>query len=174
MQEVKAAKQKIIKHLQQNVKRLKKRLYDIAHSQPTLDKATFDQGYKASRTDLSKAFSVPRWYHFCMVNNISLRTQHKLRNLCNGAGVEPVTPSNYQMMQYKTLLLMFANGTANGTIETDAEALSLHSRMSEMFAAYLDESEDDDAEDDCDDDYDGDEEEDRDEDLYFGEEEENE
>ena len=76
-----------------------------------------------------------------------------------------------------------------GTIETDAEALSLHSRMSEMFAAYLDEgdeSEDDaedgddaedddyDAEDDCDDDYDGDEEEDRDEDLYFGEEEENE
>ena len=59
----------------------------------------------------------------------------------------------------------------DGTIE--AEALSLHSRMSEMFAAYLDESEDD-AEDDCDDDYDGDEEEDRDEDLYFGEEEENE
>ena len=50
-----------------------------------------------------------------------------------------------------------------GTIETDADALSLHSRMSEMFAAYLDEddeSEDDDydAEDDCDDDYDGDEE----------------
>jgi hypothetical protein len=50
-----------------------------------------------------------------------------------------------------------------GTIEADAEALSLHSRMSEMFAAYLDaddESEDDDydAEDDCDDDYDGDEE----------------
>ena len=67
-----------------------------------------------------------------------------------------------------------------GTIETDAEALSLHNRMSEMFAAYLDESEDDaeddcdDAEDDCDDDYDGDEEEDRDEDLYFGKEEENE
>ena len=60
-----------------------------------------------------------------------------------------------------------------GTIETDAEALSLHNRMSEMFAAYLDESEDD-AEDDCDDDYDGDEEEDRDEDLYFGKEEENE
>jgi hypothetical protein len=75
-----------------------------------------------------------------------------------------------------------------GTIETDAEALSLHNRMVEMFAAHLDEddeSEDDEDNDDEeedndednddaeDDDCDGDEE-DRDEDLYFGEEEENE
>ena len=63
-------------------------------------------------------------------------------------------PVENKIKYYYTVVTIVA---MNGTIETDAEALSLHSRMSEMFAAYLDESEDD-AEDDCDDDYDGDEE----------------